>query len=165
MKNKLIILYCRIFSFLFLWEVILPKVYISVFSYVILAPFTPSSISHERQNWITTVNKSCWTSWGQNEMLRAIYHSQHFSQSAQREILTDFLPRTTRWGDGIRNNYFPIATKGKKRLLAFQYQVASLLVSITFKYFRRKKILFSRDPKWIRWSPRKSQSFDHRKDG
>lgn len=75
-------------------------------------------------------------------MLRAIYHSQHFSQSAQREILTDFLPRTTRWGDGIRNNYFPIATKGKKRLLAFQYQVASLLVSIIFKYFRRKKYYF-----------------------
>lgn len=75
-------------------------------------------------------------------MLRAIYHSQHFSQSAQREILTDFLPRTTRWGDGIRYNYFPIATKGKKRLLAFQYQVASLLVSIIFKYFRRKKYYF-----------------------
>lgn len=75
-------------------------------------------------------------------MLRAIYHSQHFSQSAQREILTDFLPRATRWGDGIRNNYFSIATKGKKRLLAFQYQVASLLVSIIFKYFRRKKYYF-----------------------
>lgn len=75
-------------------------------------------------------------------MLRAIYHSQHFSQSAQREILTDFLPRTTRWGDGIRNNYFPTATKGKKRLLAFQYQVASLLVSIIFKYFRGKKYYF-----------------------